>query len=565
MTSQSTLDRLLHRVEAQPLLFAPKLSRLALQGLSLEAAPRQSLRINVWRNHAVENVLNLAEPYFRFAGIGAQPHIGHYDDSLSFGAHQPADIELLWLDSERYLANSNMADWTGWLGERLDGLRALSGAPIVLATWAPADQDGAAALQTLADAHPGVYFADLAALCTEAGVSLIDRRTATMAGTPLSNAAQPLIARKLACHWLAGAALPPVKAVVLDLDHTLHAGVLGEEGIQGVTITDGYEHLQQAMAALRERGIFLALASRNERADVEALFAQRSDYPLRWDHFSVTEVSWDAKADAISRIAAALRIAPEAMLFVDDNPGELASVQAALPGLHTVHAGADARLTEQAIAWYPGLWRWRVEADDAKRVRDLQANAERAAVRSSASDAGSYFRSLQVQLDFYVDPASQLGRAADLCKKTNQFNLALRRFNEAEVAQHMAAPASCVATVHMRDRLADSGSIAVLVAERSGGALRVEELCISCRAMGRQLEDTVVLGALAAMPLLDGCTDVVFVVRHGARNQPALDWLGKLLGLPDQPSEGEHRLPVATVLAFQPDPNLTITHDLTRL
>jgi FkbH-like protein len=565
MTLQSTLDHLLQRVEAQPLLFAPKLSRLALQGLALAAPPRQNMRINVWRNHAVENVLNLAAPYFSFAGIGMQTHVGHYDDSLSFADHQPADIELLWLDSERYLSASSVADWAGWLSERLAALRTVSGAPIVLATWAPAESDGAAVLQAAADACPGAYFADLAALCAEAAINLTDKRTAAMAGTPLANAAQLLIARKLACHWLPGAALPPIKAVVLDLDHTLHAGVLGEEGIHGVTIADGYDHLQQAVAKLRERGVFLALASRNERADVEALFAERADYPLRWENFSVTEVSWDAKAEAIRRIAAALRIAPDAMLFVDDNPGELASVQAELPGLHTVHAGADPRLTELAIAWYPGLWRWRVEADDAKRVQDLQANAQRAALLSGANDAGSYFRSLQVQLDFYIDPAPQLSRAADLCKKTNQFNLALRRFNEAEVAQHMAAPLSCVATVHMRDRLADSGSIAVLVAERSGAMLRVEELCISCRAMGRQLEDTVVLGALAAMPLLEGCDEVAFVVRHGPRNQPALDWLGKLLGLSAQPAEGEHRLPAATVRAFTPDANLTLTYDKTRL
>ncbi|WP_202416908.1 HAD-IIIC family phosphatase [Duganella qianjiadongensis] len=559
-TTPTALDTLLAQVVAQPVLFAARPTRLALQGLELAPPVRCTLRVNVWRNHAIENLLSLAAPYFAFAGIATDFRLGHYDDSLQFAQHQSADVELLWLDSERYLGQQSTGAWAGWLLQRVQALRARSAAPIVLASWiAEAD---ASVLQQVADACPATYFADLGALCAQAGVALTDRRTAAVAGTPLANAAQPLIARKLACHWLAGAALPPIKAVVLDLDHTLHAGVLGEDGVDGVSISAGHAQLQRMLSGLRQRGIFLALASRNERHDVEALFAQRSDYPLRWSDFSATEVSWQPKAQTIAQIAHSLRISPDAMLFVDDNAGELSSVRSALPQLHVLHADTAAELTERAIEFYPGLWRWRIDSDDAKRVQDLQANAERAALQASAADSGSYFSSLQVELGYALDPSEQLARAAALCQKTNQFNLALRRFGEAELAQYFSASNACVAMVSMRDRLADSGNIAIIVAERSADVLRVEELCISCRAMGRGLEDTVVMGALAAMPVFEGCSEVAFVVRHGPRNGPALEWLAALLGS-STPPEGEQRISAARIRAFQPDPHLTLTYHRT--
>ena len=170
-----------------------------------------------------------------------------------------------------------------------------------------------------------------------------------MAGTPVSNAAQPLLARKLACHWIPATIFPPIKAVALDLDNTLHDGVLGEDGIQGVQLTPAHQALQHFIKSLQQRGIFIALLSRNEPIDVEALFAQRDDYPLRWDDFSVTEISWGDKAAAINRIAKALRVAADSILFVDDNPGELASVAAQLPQVHTVYASPDAGQTQRRL------------------------------------------------------------------------------------------------------------------------------------------------------------------------------------------------------------------------
>jgi len=546
--AETTIQTALRRFDAQAVLFSPRVSRLALSELQLPPGDRR-LRVNVWRNHAIEALLPLMSRYCAYGGWQPDFRLGDYDDTLIFANQHEADAELLWLNSRRFLAQTSFADWSKWLEMRLRVLRTSTVAPIILATWCD-DEGESEALQAIADSIPAVFFADIAGASAEAAVALLDLRSAQLAGTPIGKAAQLVLARKLACHWLPATLLPPVKAVILDLDQTLHSGVLGENGIQGVQLTTGHAAFQRHIKSLQQRGIFVALVSRNERTDVEELFTQRQDYPLRWQDFSAIEVSWGDKVAAIERIANTLRIAPDSMLFVDDNPGELANVAMQLPQMHTVMAHTDASLTLQVVQFYPGLWRWKVEADDAKRIQDLGANAERDALAKKFTAPDEYFRSLQIALLYRYNAQEQLSRLADLCNKTNQFNLALRRFNQAELAERMSSEDTCVTSVQLTDRFADSGVIAVVVAERNRERLVVEELCISCRALGRQLESTIILLALRDMPIFTGCREVAFRVQHGPRNTPALNWLGRLLDRVESPLPGLHAVPAQRLLDF---------------
>ena len=165
-----------------------------------------------------------------------------------------------------------------------------------------------------------------------------------------------------------------------------------------------------------------------------------------------------------------------------------------------------------------------MSAEDSKRVADVRANAHRAEL--AAADPEAYFKSLSVRLRFAVNDASLLQRMAEMSGKTNQFNLALARLTEADYAARLANPDCAVATIELADRFSDSGVIGLLAARREGMVLTVEELLISCRAMGRQLEDAIVFGALQSLPF-SGIEQVRFTVIEGPRNQPARQWLGK--------------------------------------
>jgi FkbH-like protein len=559
-STSSSIEHTIRIFEAQTTLFAHRPSRLGLLTLDLPKPTGNEVLVNVWRNHGFEPIETLAAPYFAYRSWPVSFYIGGYDDSLSFTDYRPAAVELLWLDSRRFLERLGFDEWLAWLNLRVHHLRGLSAAPIIIATWLK-EVSQWQQLQSMADSLPAVYFAEFSTVCADAGVTLLDDRSAALSGTPLSNSAQIILARALACHWLPGAVLPPVKALALDLDHTLHAGVLGEDGAHGVRLTEGHLALQAAVKALQSRGVFIALVSRNERPDVEALFHERQDYPLRWEDFSVTEVSWGDKATALVRIAKGLRISPDAILFVDDNLGELASVVQQLPQIHAVHANADAELTRCAIQYYPGLWRWKLESDDAKRVQDLKASEMREVLAEQIPDPAEYFRSLHVTLRFRQNSWEQLSRLADLCNKTNQFNLALRRFNQTELAERIKRDDASVASIQLADRLSDSGVIAVIVAERSMSRLVVEEVCVSCRAMGRQLEDSIILLALSQMPVITGCVEVAFRVQDGPRNRPALEWLARLLGHSVVPPPGLHVIPVDRLRSFIPSEGVTIIQE----
>lgn len=519
------VEAAMRRFKAQNVLFEPHPNRVNL--LSLELPPVASLEktvVNVWRNHAFEPLQPLIERYAVYRNWELAFRLGGYDDSFSFGEFEEASVELLWMDSRRVIEQITFRDWLSWLTDRIQILRRLSTAPIVLATWLPEKNERDTLAKAL-EGFPSVFYADLGEECEKLNVQLVDERTEYLAGTPISNRAQVLLARSLTCKWLAGAILPPIKALALDLDNTLHEGVLGEDGLNGVKLTSAHSELQSYIKELQTQGIFISLVSRNELDDVRDLFTQRNDYPLKLDDFSAIEVSWGDKANALQHIAKSLRISTDAILFIDDNPGELAAVTQQLAKIHTLHADLRASISRLSIEYYPGLWRWRNEPDDSKRIKDLKASIERESLALTHEDPKEYLRSLEVSLTYFNDPKHQIGRLSDLCRKTNQFNLALSRFNEAELSDRMSNPNACVASVRLSDRLSDSGVIAVIVAERFGDKLFVEELCISCRALGRQLENAIIFHSIRQMPIWKSCKTVEFRVKVGDRNQPALDWL----------------------------------------
>lgn len=528
-TDLARSEAALQRAGAQHRLFAARPTRLDLSTISVPGDLTGSRRINVWRNHTIETILQIAGPFLAFGRINISVFVSDYDDAFTFNGYRQADAELLWIDPSRYAGRMPGLQFAEWMQTRLHHLRSLSPAPILVATWGRSQAE-VDALRETSESIPGVLFQDLAKPCMDVGVELVDLRAASLSGTPISRDAQLIIARELACRWIPSLVQPPLKAVVFDLDNTLHAGVLGEDGIGGVSLTAAHLELQTYAKQLRDRGVFLGLLSRNERADVEALLEERRDYALQLADFSATEISWRDKAEGLVSIAERLRIGLDSIVFVDDNPGELAGIAEALPAVHLVHAHPDPAITKRTLEYFPGLWRSRVDADDGRRVADLAANAQRAALLESSSDPADYLRSLNVSLRIRLDPSEQLMRLAELCQKTNQFNLALRRFSQAEVANRMARDDACVGSVELTDRLTESGVIAVIVAERSGRTLTVTELCVSCRALGRHLEDTIVLETLRRMSLSREVDSIVFQVSRGPRNHPAIDWLASLAG-----------------------------------
>jgi FkbH-like protein len=510
-------------------LLAPRPRRLDLLRLR-PGWPTAARTVRVHRNHGVEVVTSVWRPFCAFAGLDVAALLGPYDDSLDLaGAQDPVDAHLVSLDFERYRRRMTEADLVSWLGGRLRELTARSSAPVLVTNWpapdaGPFNEQLAQAVEEL----PDVAVADVAAVGRELGADFLDHRLSEVSGTPWSAAAAVAVAREFGLRWLPAVLCPPVKAVVVDLDGTLYDGVLGEDGPDGVRLTAAHAELQEHLVSLRRRGVFIGVVSRNEAEDVAALFERRDDFPLRWPMVSAAAVDWGSKADGVARVARELRIGSDAIAFLDDNPGELATVASAHPGIRTLHA-ADPALSLRALVHCPGLFRFRTTEDDARRVADLEAARERAAQLQVAADPEDYLRSLQVELRCRVDQPGDVARAAQLSARTNQFTTAVLRLTEGELLRRRGEGSLSFVAVSLRDRLADSGTVAVVFGHREGRRLVVEGVSISCRALGRRVETAIIEAAVGLLAGED-VDEVAFRYATGARNAPALDWLAGYSG-----------------------------------
>jgi FkbH-like protein len=165
-------------------------------------------------------------------------------------------------------------------------------------------------------------------------------------------------------------------------------------------------------------------------------------------------------------------------------------------------------------------------------MSDLEASRQRDLLRVSATGT-DYLREMQIEFIYALNSMSSRGRLAELSQKTNQFNTGLQRFSEVEVARRLEAPGHCTISVSMRDRFCDSGIIGAIFARVDGTRLVIEEVSVSCRALGRNVESPMI--TLALSPVIDryGLRDVSFLFREGPRNLPAHMWLTSFTGVPD--------------------------------
>ena len=458
MTKEAEHYSILARCEISAVLYKENPTRRELAALKASWACRE-IRVRVQRNHSFEHVASAAEAWASFGGFKLIWAEAPYDDSLSMKLLDvQADVDLIWYDVESIQSRSGL-DVLGWLRSRAQALRSISAAPILMVVVGLDEEDEQALRSSISDL-PGVRLAPVSQVLSGLP-NPFDRRLQKLSGSSLSQNANLTLAKHMACHWLPALLAPRIKAVIVDLDQTLYAGVVGEDG-DAVRLTPAHASLQSALLNLKESGVFVGVVSRNSPEDVEALFSKRKDFPLKLADFSAIEIGWGSKAESILRACQKLKISPDAVLFIDDNPGEIIEVAERLPDTRLLHASQDTELTVRALEFYPGLWSWGVSSADVLRIADLEADAARKSIQIGVQDKAAYLRELSPQLEVWLRPASLSGRIHELSQKTNQFNLNLCRLDEVKVHDYLSQPGQFAIAVGLSDRLTDSGVVAAM-------------------------------------------------------------------------------------------------------
>ena len=317
----------------------------------------------------------------------------------------------------------------------------------------------------------------------------------------------------------------PAKVIAVDADNTLWRGVVGEAGPLGVTVDGTARVLQERLRALRERGLLLAIVSKNDPADVLATLRENAGMVLREDDFVAIKANWQPKSQNLAALAGELSLGLDAFVFLDDNPVEIAEVQAALPAVISLPVPTES--PEEMTHFLEHVWAFdhtegrAVTTEDAQRTELYRAQAQRADASRAATTFQAFLDGLQLAVE--IEPATEadVPRLSQLTQRTNQFNAAVLRRTEEEFARDLASGLRAL-KIHARDRFGDYGLVGLAAFRPHGAALECEHFLLSCRALGRQIEHRMVR-ALAAEAQLLGAREIVIPFTKTDRNEPA--WL----------------------------------------
>ncbi len=347
----------------------------------------------------------------------------------------------------------------------------------------------------------------------------------------------------------------PVKVIAVDCDNTLWQGVVGEDGVAGITISPAHQKLHHLLAAQIAAGRLVCLLSKNEEADVRQVFSQRSDMGLSWDQITAVRINWQPKPQNLQELTEELKLGLDSFLFLDDNPVECATMQAQLPEVLTLQFPNNAVDIPQFLDHVWAFDTLPLTAEDEKRAAFYQQEIKRDQVRQQTMMFTDFLAQLEMKIVIEPVNAEQMARVAQLTQRTNQFNATTIRRQSGELQQLLNNGDYTCLTAVVSDRFGDYGLVGVIIFEKVTEALRVDTLLLSCRAMGRGVEHEM-LRQVAEYAQSTGVTHIEVPYIPSARNQPALNFLESIEAGTKQVQEDGWLFvyPVTTVntLAYQP-------------
>ena len=305
------------------------------------------------------------------------------------------------------------------------------------------------------------------------------------------------------------------KAVILDLDNTLWGGVVGDDGLENIQIGDlgigkAFSEFQAWLKQLKQRGILLAVCSKNYEHVAKQVFEKHPDMVLRLDDIAVFVANWENKVDNIRHIQSVLNIGFDSMVYLDDSPFERAYGE----GGDSVADGAG---TARGSCRLPGGVAFVESVRDGERVRDRRDPDAAVSGRSAASAASR--RHMTPRMRFWRawgwwrrrgrSTAFHVPRIAQLSQRSNQFNLRTVRYTEQDVERIMRDPGYVTRYFTLEGQQSvEYGLISMVVLRKSEGGLFIENWLMSCRVLKRGMEEFV-LNAIMQVARENGSRQVV--------------------------------------------------------
>lgn len=509
------------------------------------------LNIAVLRNIMLEPV----EPYLRYfayeSGLNCEVRFGEYDNIFQEAVGgQPSllngdtdcvlvfmILDLLSWDLSRDFANLNNAQIQNEIErirEHIDiiigGIRRQTDAMILwhaleiplnpsLGIWDSQADDGQIAsirilnefLRARLRETPNAYFVDTNLCMARIGAgNFYDHRYWHIGRAPYTREALCEIAGE-DFKFIRSLKGKNKKCLVLDCDNTLWGGIIGEDGMAGIELGkthpgSAFYEFQQEIVNLYNRGIIIALCSKNNEEDVWEVFREHPDIVLKEEHIATAQINWQDKVTNLRQIALALNIGLDSMVFVDDSEFEVNLVLRELPEVKTIHLPRNETARYRNLLASSGLFdTLTITDEDKKRGTMYKAETNRKKLKTQVTDMKSYYCSLEMVVDIRFADEFSVPRIAQQTQKTNQFNLTTKRYSEADIERMMEEDASDVIYIKLADKFGDSGIVGTCILRYDVIKAVFDTFLLSCRVIGRGVEDVFIAQALK-LAKNRGCT-----------------------------------------------------------
>lgn len=357
------------------------------------------------------------------------------------------------------------------------------------------------------------------------------------------------------------------KCLVLDLDNTLWGGAIGDEGVDGIVLGQGssdgeaFLNIQRLALQLKDRGIILAVCSKNNEDTARSAFRQHPEMLLKESDIAVFQANWIDKASNMEAIASMLNIGVDSLVLLDDNPAERAQVRAALPGVGVPELPADPAHYPLYLMSSGFFETTSFSEDDRLRAESYASNAARTLVKSRSRDLGDYLRSLDMTLTGQAFDEPGLERITQLINKTNQFNLTTRRATITEVADLMSRPDCHTLQFRLQDAFGSMGMIGVTVASSQDDCWKMDHWLMSCRVLGRRVEEAM-LSMIVANARQSGIRRIIGHYIPTPKNNMVSDHYLKLgFSLLEETSSGDRIFALDLQDYVAPELPMIVQHD----
>lgn len=378
--------------------------------------------------------------------------------------------------------------------------------------------------------RPGVLLLDAEEVVRSLGVAAsYNPSLQALARIPFSEQCFSLVGER-AARLLLLARRAPRKVLVVDGDHTLWGGVVGEDGAEHIELGQtgagsAYLDFQAYLLELRRAGVLIGFSSKNTEADAWAAFA-RPEMRLRREHLAAWRIGWDAKSAGLREIAGELKLGEDTLVFIDDSAAEIAEVRAATPGVACIRMPDDAAAWLGAVQDTGLLDRLPPTTEDLNRTAQYDDERRRGEQLKNTSKE-AYLAQLGVKVRIFTPTAADLPRLAQLVAKTNQFNLNCRRRTATELSALCADERYFLRLAHVLDNFGDYGVVGAFIVRKNGAHAELDTFLLSCRAMGRGVEEAMVAAIFSELEQVNGGA-LFGMTEDYPRNEPARRFFAQL-------------------------------------